>query len=72
MLSYSNSISCTTDNVGNEYILTFKQVSPIIDDSGNVAETQTIVVAEVVLTNSSFKALTELLNDTLKRQNQDK
>ena len=49
MLSYSNSISCSSNENKNEFILTFRQVHPVVDLKGNITETAEELVSEIVL-----------------------
>ena len=62
MLNYSNAFSFTVDGKKNEFILSFKQRYPNLDENGTVESIQTDTVATVVLNRDGLNALRELLN----------
>ena len=62
MLNYSNAFSFSVDSKNNEFVLSFKQRYPILNEDGAVASIQNETVATVVLNRDGLDALRELLN----------
>ncbi len=65
MLNYANSFSLSTNDKKNEFIITFKQFSPILDDSGNVVDLSKETISTVVLNHEGAEALYMLLSSSL-------
>jgi hypothetical protein len=62
MLNYSNAFSFSVDGKKNEFVLSFKQRYPILNEDGDVTSIQTDTVATVVLNRDGLDALRDLLN----------
>lgn len=62
MLNYSNAFSFSVDGKKNEFVLSFKQHYPILNEDGAVASIQNETIATVVLNRDGLDALRELLN----------
>ena len=65
MLSYSNAFSCTTNSNNNEFIFSFNQNCPVIDDAGAVTGSTSELVARIVLTRDGAEALRQILDTAL-------
>ncbi len=65
MLNYVNSISCTTNDNKNEFILTFRQIHPFISADGKIKENIEDVVSEIVMNHELAVALKGLLDGIL-------
>lgn len=65
MLNYVNSVSCTVSENKNEFILTFRQLHPIIGADGNVKERAEDVVSELVMNHELALALKTILDGAL-------
>ena len=65
MLNYANSFSLSVNDSKSEFILTFSQRSPIINETGAVSEIKVDEVSSIVLNKDGFQALQMLLNSTL-------
>ena len=59
MLNYSNAFSFSVDSKKNEFVLSFKQRYPILNEDGAVSSIQN---ETVVLNRDGLDALRELLN----------
>lgn len=49
------------NNDANEYILTFRQISPVIKLDGSVEETKCETVSQIILNGDGMKAFQQLL-----------
>lgn len=65
MLSYSNSFSLSANEKKNEFIITFTQHVPILDDSGKVVDLSKETVSTIVLNREGAEALYMLLSSSL-------
>lgn len=65
MLTYANSFSCSANQNKSEYVITFRQCSPIIDEKGNNKGTNIETVSQVVLNAEGAVGLCALLNTIL-------
>lgn len=66
MLTYANSFSCSANQNKTEYILTLRQVSPVIDEAGTNKGVHSEVVSQVVLTAEGATSLCALLDTMLR------
>lgn len=64
MLNYSNAFSFSVDGKKNEFVLTFKQRYPILNEDGDVTSIQADTVATIVLNRDGLDALRDLLNNS--------
>ncbi|MDO4983857.1 MAG: hypothetical protein Q4E35_09950 [Eubacteriales bacterium] len=65
MLTYANSFSCSANKSKTEYVLTFRQCSPIIDEKGASKGTNIETVSQIVLNAEGAVGLCALLNTIL-------
>lgn len=65
MLNYVNSVSCSTNENQNEFILTFRQVHPVITSDGQIKENAEDVVSEIVMNRDFAVALKAILDKTI-------
>lgn len=65
MLFYSNSVTCSTNQNKSEFILTFRQHRPVIDESGAVTGVDMETVSQIVMNADNASALCALLNAML-------
>lgn len=65
MLNYVNSVSCTTNENKNEFILTFRQVHPIVGADGAIKEKAEELVSEIVMNHELALALKGILEQVL-------
>lgn len=63
MLSYANAASFSISDNKNEFILTFRQVHPVIEPDGKPKETASDVVSEIVMNLDMALALKGLLDN---------
>jgi len=65
MLTYANSFSCSANQNKSEFILTVRQVSPIINEAGVNKGMNSEVVSQLVLTADGAASLCALLDTML-------
>ena len=65
MLTYANSFSCSANQNKSEYVLTFRQCSPVIDEKGVNSGTKVETVSQIVLNAEGAVGLCALLNTIL-------
>ena len=62
MFQYCNSFSYSSNPEIGEFLLTFRQQHPVLDNDGNVKEIATEPVASIVINRMGLEALKQLLN----------
>lgn len=62
MLNYVNSVSCTTSENKKEFILTFRQIHPVIGSDGTIGENAEDLVSEIVMNEDLALALKSILD----------
>lgn len=65
MLNYVNSVSCTTNENKNEFILTFRQIHPFVGADGTIKENVETVVSEIVMNHDLAVGLKGLIDKVL-------
>ncbi len=65
MLNYANSVSCSTSGSKNEFILTFRQIHPVIAADGTSNTNAEEMVAEIVMNHEMAAALKTILEGAL-------
>lgn len=68
MVQYVNSFTCTTNEKSSEIILHFRQLSPTLDENGNVSGTNVENISEIIVTKQGAEALFNLLKDIVSKQ----
>ena len=61
MLNYVNSVSCTTNENKSEFILTFRQIHPVISADGKIKDNADDVVSEIIMNHELAIALKNML-----------
>ncbi len=62
MFQYANTFTCTSNPEIGEFLITFRQQYPELDEEGKVSSFSAEPVAEIIVNRSGFDALRNLLN----------
>lgn len=66
-MDYANRFTCLLNGAGTEFILSFAQDKPVVDDAGELSRRETVDIASIVMTADLAKTLQEHIAQLLQQ-----